>query len=504
VNTILILMDSMRRDHLGCYSLSRPDTPNIDRFSNTATVFERSYIGSYPCMPARHDLWTGQLNFLRRGWSPLEYDQPDLVTLLSQSGVRTSLITDHYHYWQYGSGNYFQSFNSVDLVRGQEKDNFKTGNNDKVEFPAKAEKLNPDWHRYYMNIKDNKSEDDYFTARVFNSSMRWLEENHDQGDFFMMIDCFDPHEPFDPPLEYARKFLPEGWEELIKWPCYGNADRFSKHDLEIIHGLYCGEISFLDHCFGKFYRKLEQLNLLDDTTIILTADHGLLFGEHNWIGKHSRILFNDICTTPLIIYNKSLGSGRNSSLVQMSDIMPTILDIMGVEKPDGIQGKSLAPIWDQKLRNNEDILHRDAILFGVFGGAVYCTDGDYVFIKKPNETNSPLYWYTRSHFNNWDFGQINYWRDSIKRIEQFDGRRFPVQYKNAHPRHAAPEFSDEKSKYASGVDSCDELYDTANDYAQTHNLVSEKPEKTRYFKNIMKRLMVEFDAPAEQFERLGL
>ena len=111
--------------------------------------------------------------------------------------------------------------------------------------------------------------------------------------------------------------------------------------------------------------------MLEDTTIILTSDHGLLFGVHNWIGKHFRILFNDIVRTPLIIHNKPLSSGRNNTLVQMADMMPTILDVMGVKNPDGVQGGSLAALWEKKFKCDDDMLHREAVIFGVFGGAAY-------------------------------------------------------------------------------------------------------------------------------------
>jgi arylsulfatase A-like enzyme len=210
MNTIVILMDTLRRDHLGCYRNSPVATPNMNRFAADSMVFENSYVSSYPCMPARQDLFTGQLSFLRRGWSPLEYDQPDLVTLLSQNGIRTALMTDHYHYWQYGSGNYHQSFQACEMIRGQENDNYKTGDEKKAVFPAEKGKVNPRWFRYYYNTSERKNEDDYFTAQVFNRSMEWLEHNYGQDDFFLMLDCFDPHEPFDPPIKYAEPYLPNG------------------------------------------------------------------------------------------------------------------------------------------------------------------------------------------------------------------------------------------------------------------------------------------------------
>ena len=79
-----------------------------------------------------------------------------------------------------------------------------------------------------------------------------------------------------------------------------------------------------------------------------------------------------------------------------------------------------------------------------------------------------------------------------------------MQYKNAHPRHAAPQFVDESSKMASEIDTCDEMYDIVNDYEQISNLVCVQPDRAEHYKSIMKQLMQEMDAPEEQFERLGL
>ena len=516
MNTIVILMDTLRRDHLGCFGgigdngetkKSPVETPNIDRFAAEATCFDNSYISSYPCMPARQDLFTGQLSFLRRGWSPLEYDQPDLPTLLSQSGARTALMTDHYHYWQYGAGNYHQAFNACEFIRGQENDNYRTGDASQTEYPAPPEKLNDRWHRYWHNTSGRRNDDDYFTAQVFVRSMHWLEDNARRtgdGDFFLMLDCFDPHEPFDPPIEFARPYLPEGWEEhpvRPVWPRYGESEQYTQYELDVIHGLYCGEIAFLDHWFGKFYQQLKDLELLEDTAVILTSDHGWLFGEHHWLGKHSHLLYDEIVHTPLIVSHPALPKGRNEALVQMADLMPTILDIMEVPIPETVCASSLAGLWDEDKPG--DVAEREALIFGVFGGETYCTDGEYVLAKRPNATNTPLYWYTRSHFNNWDFGQVNYWQDSVKRVDQYDGTRFPVQYENAYPRHAAPAYTDEDDA-ATEVRKQDALYDLRCDPRQEHDLAEERPDLVQKYRAEMKRLMRRYEAPDEQYERLGL
>jgi arylsulfatase A-like enzyme len=506
MNVVCILLDTLRRDHLSCYGNANIHTPNLDRFARSGAIFENSYIGSYPCMPARQDLWTGRLNFLWRGWSALEYDQDDMVTAMSRNGKTTMLVTDHYHLWQYGSGNYHGSFSGFELIRGQENDNWITNPDISIEYPASPDKLNAYWPRYVRNTAQFRQEEDFFAGQVFRKSIEWVEQNKNLNDFFLMIDCFDPHEPFDAPKEFVEMYDPGYRGESVIWPKYGDADSLSEEELRHVHALYCGEVSYVDHWFGKFYDKLESLGLLEDTMVIVTSDHGFLFGEHNWLGKHARILYQDIAQTPLLVSAPAIQPGTvYREPVQMADLTPTILETMGVEVPPDMHGKSLVPLWNEGSRTDDDVLSRDSIIFGVFGGPVYCTDGEWVLVRKPVAGNFPLYWYTRSHFNNWDFAQKNYPEISRARLAHWNGERFPIQYKDVRPGHAPPQliaFPDELRADISPPE--DELYNVRNNHAQIRNAAAERPDiHAKLLHNLVLKLK-QLEAPAEHFDRLGL
>lgn len=504
MNVICVLVDTLRRDHLGCYGNERIETPNFDRFAKNGAKFENAYIGSYPCMPARQDLWTGQLNFLRRGWSPLEHDEEDMVTMLSQHNKTTMLVTDHYHLWQYGSGNYHFSFNGMEFIRGQENDNWITNPDIEIQYPGSQEKLNENWPRYFRNTAHFETEEDYFAGQVFQKSIDWIEDNKNAEDFFLMVDCFDPHEPFDPPAGYAEKYNPDYKGDSIIWPNYGDADELSPEELKQVHALYCGEVTYVDQWFGKFYDKLNNLGLLENTMVILTSDHGFLFGEHSWLGKHARILFQDIARTPLLIQHPSIKPNTvYHELIQMADLTPTIMQSMDVKPADSVCGKSLVPLWDESAQFEEDIRSRQEIIFGVFGGPLYCTNGEWLYVKKPISGNYPLYWYTRSHYNSWDFSQQNLYLESQER--DFDGQRFATQYENVHPGHAAPRLIRGPQEAKANIKHPeDELYNIVEDHAQEKNLVKDKSEITEQFKQTMSRLMEQYNAPSEQWDRLGL
>jgi hypothetical protein len=145
------------------------------------------------------------------------------------------------------------------------------------------------------------------------------------------------------------------------------------------------------------------------------------------------------------------------------------------------------------------------LIFGAYGGQVYCTDGEWVLVKKPVQGNYPLYWYTRSHYNNWDFGQVNYPEDSKARLDQWDGVRFPTQYPRAHPGHAAPKLirSDEELRAELPFPE-DELFHAATDHGQQHNVAKEQSEAVERLKQLMSERMQAVHAPDEQWERLGL
>lgn len=506
MNVICVLLDTLRRDHLGCYGNANIHTPNLDRFANNGAKFSNAYIGSYPCMPARQDLWTGQLNFFWRGWSPLEYDQEDIITKINQNGNTSMLVTDHYHLWQHGSGNYHFNFNGMELIRGQENDNWITDPNLDIRYPASKEKLNRNWERYARNTAHFTSEEDYFAGQVFQKSMDWVERNKDLDDFFLMIDCFDPHEPFDPPQKYIEMYDPDYNGESIIWPRYGNTNKLTPEELKHVHALYCAEVTYVDHWFGKFYDKLEEQGLLENTMVVVTSDHGFLFGEHSWLGKHARILFQDIARTPLMVNSPEVKAGTEyNELVQMVDLSPTILKTLGIEVPSSMHGKSLTALWNEGDRSADDISSRDSLLFGVFGGPVYCTDGEHVLVKKPVEGNSPLYWYTRSHFQNWDFAQQNLVEDSQKRLDIWNGKRFPVQYENAQPGHAAPRMLHKDSDYKANIGHPqDELYDAIHDHAQERNLFDENDYVREKLQAKMIEGMQKLNVPEEQYTRLGL
>ncbi len=124
---VVVLLDSLNRHLLGAYGSDEFDTPNLDRFAATArSVFDRHHVGSLPCMPARHDLLVGSLDFLWRPWGSIEVWEEAITTELRRRGVTTVLVSDHPHLFETGGENYHVDFTAWDYVRGHENDPWRT------------------------------------------------------------------------------------------------------------------------------------------------------------------------------------------------------------------------------------------------------------------------------------------------------------------------------------------------------------------------------------------
>ncbi|UOF88740.1 sulfatase [Fodinisporobacter ferrooxydans] len=493
MNVIIILMDTLRRDHLGIYGNRKIKTPSIDNFAQRSTIFDQSYLGSYPCMPARQDLWTGRCNFPWRGWSPLEYDSKDIVAAVREQGYVTQLITDHYHLWHWGSGNYHMNFNGVEFIRGQESDSWNTDATIQIPWPTDKSKIMPIFDIYYRNTFHFKEENDYFSPRVFQSCINWIEKNHTHEKFFLMVDSFDPHEPWDTPEEYWRMYDPDYSGESYIWPPYGSADRYTAAELKNIHARYCGEITLADKWFGKFIDKLDELGLFDNTMIVLTTDHGFLFGEHNYLGKHAPTLFEPISHTPLIIYHPhQRGAGRRvGSFAQLYDLYPTILEAIGANiNPMEIHGHSLLPVISE---TDIDTNAREAICFGSFGGAIHLTDGEWTYVRSVTGT-APLYWHTQAHY------AANYWPREIKSNRMINLEQ--TKRNLAQWSHGSYLYSGKAGGETININ--EELYQVSMDPCQIQNVASLYPNQCRILSSKMKEFLNNIKAPESYLQWLAL
>jgi len=361
VNVIWVISDTLRRDHVGAYGNKEIITPSMNAFAARAVRFDRHYIAGFPTMPTRADYLTGRWTMSYMQWEPLFKDEILLPEILANNGIHTAAVVDTPFYLRVNM-NYDQGFRTFHEIPGQLNIQWHEG--------AKGEKGHLVHSIYGGDIRsDWRYERDHFAPRTFAKAMDWLER-HYQEHFFLYIDAWDPHEPWDAPPYYREMYWP-GHDGDEAPPIYGywtKTPGLTEEKVKKAHASYCGEVTMVDTWFGYFMRKVENLGLMENTVIIFTSDHGYYFGEHggmlgkmvfardeegkikgNGIWSHSPF-YEEVTNTPLLIYLPGNKPGSYKGITSAVDLMPTVLEIMGQEIPSRVQGRSLLPaVKDQTV-----------------------------------------------------------------------------------------------------------------------------------------------------------
>lgn len=387
---------------MAAYGPTVAATPNFSAFARKAWHLDNHFVGSLPCMPARREIFSGQQEFVWRPWGPLEPFDQRLPRLVEQQGYTTAIVTDHYHYWEESANGYIQSFNSAELIRGQELDNWKSPLAHAEALPSWIERIER-WRpgqgrRYYANVRNLRTQEDFFSAQVMSGAANWLDEHAAQGPFFLQVESFDVHEPFYVPEPYASLYG-DGNEKNIYtlWPPYQDTTQLARFmettspaELAFIRSQYLGKLTMVDNWFGKLLQTFDQLDLWKNTMMVVTTDHGHDLGERGAFGKQYPH-FDSHANIPLFIWHPQYpGNGRPlSALTTTIDLFATILDAAGISvTKDSTPASSLLPL----LAGTTTTLH-EALLYGTFGQGICCTDGAWTLFKSP-EQDGPLYSYS--------------------------------------------------------------------------------------------------------------
>lgn len=491
MKAIMVMFDSLNRHMLSSYGSEEVITPNFKRLSERCTTFDNFYAGSLPCMPARRELHTGRYNFLHRSWGPFEGYDDSAIKIISDHGVYTHLVTDHWHYWEEGGGVYWNQYNTYEFVRGQEGDHWKgvvdfeapVHIDGRSDFCGRQEYIN----REYMKTEDNQS-----ISKVFSKGLEFLEKNKESDNWFLQIESFDPHEPFFTQSKY-RDMYPHNYEgPQFDWPGY-HPVRESKEAVEECRRNYSALVTQCDYYLGKVLDFMDAHDMWKDTMLIVNTDHGFLLSEHGWWGKLIMPYWNEISHIPFFIHDPRLKKqcGRCDKLSQTIDIAPTLLNFFGLEKTEDMKGNDLG-----KVLSGED--NHEYALFGQFGLHVDITDGRYVYMRAPRkEYKNTLSNYmldphsypgavdvevlkTRKEGRTFTFSK------GVK-IPQYDGGWYVKSLKGFPPEDV--------------YDKGDLLYDLKNDPGQINPIYDIEVEN-RMIKAMID-IMKDNDAPEDLYQRLG-
>src|SRR3954452_2424307 len=380
------MFDSLNRRYLPPYGAEGIHAPNFARLAERTVTFDTCYAGSMPCIPARREMHTGRYNFLHRGWGPLEPFDDSVPELLKQAGIHTHLATDHEHYWEDGGATYHNRFSTYEFFRGQQGDFWKGH----VADPPMPENLRrrrrPTFRRDWVNRLYMADEGNHPQTLTFDAGLHFIETNADEDSWLVQIETFDPHEPFFSYPRYGALY-PEDYDgPHFDWPDYAQVLE-TREQAAHARREYSALLSMCDRSLGRVLDRMDELDLWDDTMLMVVTDHGFLLGEHGWWGKNVPPWYEETIHTPLFIWDprtRVVGQ-RRRSLVQTIDIGPTLLDFFGVPMTLDMEGKPLRRV----IADDEPV--REAGLFGAFGGHVNVTDGRYVYMRAPaTAANAPL------------------------------------------------------------------------------------------------------------------
>jgi len=367
------------------------------------------------------------------------------------------------------------NYSGFDFIRGNQEDPWTT---DPVEFAVPETDKLTKLERYFRNKHFFGSEEENScVARVFTRASEWLERNHQHTDFYLHIDSYDPHEPWDPPEELVKMFDPKGynvggWSSHPPYTLWRG--RMNEEQFNSFRARYAAKVVLMDRWLGRLLSTMDELNLWENTMVIFMTDHGTFNGDHGRIGKGQTHEFSGKCHTPFVVYHPEYGHGeRRSHLVQNVDVYCTVLDALGKPIPEKRDGVSLIPVLRDKGART-----RDYAIMGQFGHSISITDGEWT-LHQPPDPSKPLYWYS--------YHLSRFYRDM--ELGPFaDGRRKVL--KTSPPRD--PEMLTTV------------LSTRTNDPAELINLAEEHPEKVREMRRALKQKLFECRAPYELLDRFQI
>ncbi|WP_319529846.1 sulfatase [uncultured Cohaesibacter sp.] len=517
MRTIFVMFDSLNRQALEVYGGETIKTPNFNRLAARGVTFDNHYSGSLPCMPARRDIHTGRLNFMHRPWGPLEPFDNSFAQRLGEAGIYTHLVTDHMHYVENGGTGYCTAYESWDVIRGQEHDAIKGLVHPPIE--TLSEQFDPQhypferlpknhaatlqtsdilaWRRmrHAVNTLFVREEEDFPTPKVFASALDFLDLNREADEFFLQIECFDPHEPFCAPERFKAEQASSRNGRVLDWPAYEKVAQ-SDEEIEDVRANYAALVAQCDHYLGKLLDWMDETGAWDNTCLIVTTDHGFLLGEHEWWGKNKMPYYDEISHIPLIMWHPAhadRAGSRCQAVTQTPDLAPTFLELHNQPTFDEARGQSLLPA----LRGEQDGVDR-SVIFGMFAGPIGVTDGKHVYYHYPVKSDGEgfnLYTLAPSHMVRM------FSPDELKQAELVTG----FDFTKGAPVLRLPMAPDNGEAGLDAVRNrpdATQLFELASDPRQA-SPIDDPVLVERFCRDITKQL-VRHDAPKEIFVLYGL
>jgi len=370
LNVILLVADTFRRDNLECYGSQWVECPNLNKFAQEAVIFQDAYPEGLPTIPFRRTLWTGRrvlpFRYYRQhepvqlpGWHSLYNEDVTLSETLLEAGYIPALIGDLPHLQRPGR-NFHRGYRVHEWIRGQETDYYGTSPHKLLDvsdivpdsYLSQIKHLHEFLSQYKANRQRWQEEGESLIQLVAEATIRWLKGNRDQRPFFLHVEAFDPHEPWDPPARFLEKYMPNAKGHTWIEPPYENV-KLLEEAKQRMRANYAAEVACVDFWLGKVLDTIGELGLLDNSVVVFLADHGTLLGEQDQFLKGPEKLRGQVTRIPLLIRlpGKQHARRRVSGFVQIQDLMPTLLSLLGLKSPSRVTGSSFWPLVTGQTRS---------------------------------------------------------------------------------------------------------------------------------------------------------
>lgn len=369
-NLLLITHDQMRADCLGAAGNPFIRTPNMDRLAAEGVMLERCFAQCPQCVPARSALHTGRYPHVNRTPTNL-YRLPDREQTLAHVLNREGYVTAAVGEMPFAPTKFTGGFQKI-WASDPEYDAFMKARGWDVKVREHRERLKTRFQAHAAPWPEEVDETAFFAEKTIESL-----KAHRGRPFFLHLNWRRPHHPFDPPAPFDRMYdgakfppshkrpgemddKPPTQRKALESTAGFDLRTMTPADLERIKSYYYGMISLNDKYLGRILAALDDLGLTQRTVVVSTADHGEMLGDHGLLFKGG-YFYDEVVHVPCLLRapGKLPAGKRVRDLVEAIDLMPTLLELMGVRIPQGVQGRSLIPLIEGRETRPRRAVHSE-------------------------------------------------------------------------------------------------------------------------------------------------
>jgi arylsulfatase A-like enzyme len=407
-NVLVVVLDSLRHDFVGAYGNTWIRTPHIDALARESLRFTRAFPEAMPTVPARRSLMMGRRVYPWHDWRPTRNlpGSPGWTGLGSDTTTWLKTLRGHGYWTGYVTDNPFLGFST-------EWSGFRTTLDQFVRVPGQVGSLRPAstiserevlrWlprgmrserymtgmRQHLANVDGARDERDSCAARVFGFGIDALARALRNRPFALVVDSFDPHEPWTPPDKYLDLYGDRDYDG--SWPGnvqYAHDDYMAPAAVKRLPAVYGASVTMADAWLGRFLDRFEAAGLMDDTVVVFLSDHGIVLGERGWTGKPALELHPELIQVPFMLHDPSgRAAGQETPyFASPHDVGPTLLRMAGVSVPESMNGVDLSPL----LAGGRPRLSR-RFCFGGYANHWYYRDDRWAFIADGNNSGRELY-----------------------------------------------------------------------------------------------------------------